>query len=326
MMIGNFAPWLLVSLAGLLMTGCAAPSRQFVYSEAVCRVEGALPRGCTTGAVLKLFAERHLDRADAGFASQLLQLDQRLRLAEQVEDEVLFHDLVDDAVRDFGDGHSRYIVPAGAARIDKLIVEGSLVDGKPQEFTVHQEKGVLVLGFRTLGRAGVGKRFGAAVRVAYAAKPGCVLLDLRDNVGGIIEEAEEVMALWLTGGLRYGDAASFRGSRPLKVPPGQRPLDEAIPLTILVNGGTASASEILALALAERINVTVYGRSAGRSELLGAYITPAGGRLLLTEEEMRDANGRSVRHLGIDGRVPTGDGEEAIRQAISNGCGSYPAG
>jgi carboxyl-terminal processing protease len=127
------------------------------------------------------------------------------------------------------------------------------------------------------------------------------ILDLRNNPGGLLDEAISVSSAFL----QRGEIVSTRGRNPEDT---QRftaeggDLTKGKPLIVLINGGSASASEIVAGALQDHKRATVIGtRSFGKGSVqtiipLGAD----GGALRLTTARYYTPSGRSIQAKGIE--------------------------
>src|SRR6185295_4750897 len=99
----------------------------------------------------------------------------------------------------------------------------------------------------------------AALKELMAKHPKGIILDLRNNGGGYLQTAVEVASQFIGDGVvlyeQYGN-----GSRTTyDVIPGGMATDNSIPMVVLINEGSASASEIVAGAL----------QDTGRAELVG---------------------------------------------------------
>src|SRR5579884_544695 len=128
------------------------------------------------------------------------------------------------------------------------------------------------------------------------------VLDLRNNPGGLLDQAIKVSSDFLNGGV----VVSTRGRNPednerfdVK---GNGDLTGGKPIEVLINGGTASAAEILAGALQDNHRVTVVGdTSFGKGSV--QTIIPIGGRdggaLRLTTARYYTPSGRSIQAVGI---------------------------
>ena len=122
-----------------------------------------------------------------------------------------------------------------------------------------------------------------------------LVLDLRFNPGGLLNEAEAIADLFLADGV----IVSTKGrAYPEKVTrakgPGTLP---DFPITVLVNGSSASASEVLAGALAENNRAKVVGtRSFGKGSVQSVMELPSGNgsELKITEQGYFLPSGRSI--------------------------------
>ena len=126
------------------------------------------------------------------------------------------------------------------------------------------------------------------------------ILDLRNNPGGLLDQAVSVSDTFMT----RGEIVSIRGRNPdetqrFSATPGD--LIDGKPLIVLVNGGAASASEIVAGALQDQKRATVVGtRSFGKGSV--QTIIPLGqgnGALRLTTARYFTPSGRSIQAKGI---------------------------
>jgi carboxyl-terminal processing protease len=143
-----------------------------------------------------------------------------------------------------------------------------------------------------------------------------VLLDLRDNAGGLLDEAVLVSDEFLSsgavvstrgrGGQLLSEArASARGTRP------------AWPMVILVNGSTASAAEIVAGALRDHNRAVVVGtRTFGKGSVQNIIELPDGSALKLTVARYYTPSGRSIQAHGIEPDVVVEQVDtDALREA-----------
>ena len=126
------------------------------------------------------------------------------------------------------------------------------------------------------------------------------VVDLRNNPGGLLDQAVSVSAAFMA----RGEVVSTRGRTPEET---QRftartgDLIKGKPLVVLINGGSASASEIVAGALHDHKRATLIGtRSFGKGSV--QTIIPLGsgkGALALTTARYFTPSGRSIQAMGI---------------------------
>jgi carboxyl-terminal processing protease len=159
------------------------------------------------------------------------------------------------------------------------------------------------------------------------------ILDLRNNPGGLLDQSIYVSNAFL----ERGEIVSTRGrnadeTQRYNAKPGE--LSKGKPVVVLINGGSASASEIVAGALQDHKRATLIGtRSFGKGSV--QTIIPLGqnnGALRLTTARYYTPSGRSIQAKGIDpdiqilqdvpddlkGRDST-KGEAALRGHLKNG-------
>ena len=133
-----------------------------------------------------------------------------------------------------------------------------------------------------------------------------VVLDLRDNPGGLLDEAVETASVFLDG----GPVVTFvRRGQPARELDATRPGDTATPLAVLVNGATASAAEVVAAALQDRNRAVVVGsRTYGKGSVQEPSRLSDGSALELTVGHYVTPAGHSLDGIGIepDIEVPPG--------------------
>jgi carboxyl-terminal processing protease len=127
------------------------------------------------------------------------------------------------------------------------------------------------------------------------------LIDLRNNPGGLLDQAVAVSDLFLD----RGEIVSTRGRDADQTERrNARPGDHAkqLPVVVLINGGSASASEIVAGALQDHKRATIIGtRSFGKASVQTVIpLSGANGALKLTTARYYTPSGRSIQAQGID--------------------------
>ncbi len=126
-----------------------------------------------------------------------------------------------------------------------------------------------------------------------------VVLDLRNNPGGLVSAAISVADMFL----EEGEIMSTRGRDPAESDRvNARPGDETngLPLVVLINGGSASASEIVAGALQDHHRAVVVGeQSFGKGSVQSLMPLRGDGMMRLTTARYYTPSGRSIQALGI---------------------------
>ena len=125
------------------------------------------------------------------------------------------------------------------------------------------------------------------------------VLDLRNNPGGLLSQAIRVSDAFL----EKGEIVSTRGRDPQD---GDRynaspdDLAEGKPIVVLINGGSASASEIVAGALQDHRRAVVVGtRSFGKGSVQTVMPLGGDGAMRLTTARYYTPSGRSIQALGV---------------------------
>ncbi len=123
------------------------------------------------------------------------------------------------------------------------------------------------------------------------------ILDLRNNPGGLLQAGIEIARMWINGGTivytvnRQGALGSFESNNEILT---------ADPLVVLVNQGTASASEILAGALQDNERALLVGeKTFGKGLIQSLFELPDGAGLAVTVAKYETPNHTDINKLGI---------------------------
>jgi carboxyl-terminal processing protease len=137
------------------------------------------------------------------------------------------------------------------------------------------------------------------------------VLDLRQNGGGLLDEAVLVASTWV----RDGVIVSTKGrTRPRRVLEATGDAIVTQPTIVLVDRGTASASEIVTAALKERVHSKVVGRRTFGKGVFGqVFDLSNGGALDLTLGNYYTPSGRNLNGKGIAPDVRTVDDPKTAR-------------
>ncbi len=150
-----------------------------------------------------------------------------------------------------------------------------------------------------------------------------ILLDLRNNPGGLLSQAIAVSDAFLDA----GEIVSTRGryaenSDRYNAQPGD--LAEGKPIVVLINNGSASASEIVAGALKDHRRAIVVGtQSFGKGSVQTVMPLQGNGAMRLTTALYYTPSGRSIQGLGVmpdvlvEQQPPKEEGEEDTRRTYS---------
>jgi len=127
-----------------------------------------------------------------------------------------------------------------------------------------------------------------------------LVLDLRDNPGGLLNQAVEVADHWLSEGLIVYTKGRDENQRQEFLARAEGDPQTDYPIVVLVNSGSASASEIVAGALQDQQRALVLGLPTfGKGSVQTVYPLEGGAGLRLTTALYYTPSGRSIQEVGI---------------------------
>ena len=125
-----------------------------------------------------------------------------------------------------------------------------------------------------------------------------IVLDLRNDPGGLLDQAVGTASQFLKSGDVLLEKDAKGSITHVAVQPGG--VATNIPMVVLVNGGTASAAEIVAGALQDAHRATVIGETTfGTGTVLNQFDLSDGSALMLAVQEWLTPKGRVIWHKGI---------------------------
>lgn len=143
-----------------------------------------------------------------------------------------------------------------------------------------------------------------------------VVLDLRGNLGGLLDQAISVADTFLPEGQIVSTRGRHRSSGQTSYA-GRGDLGERVPLVVLVNGASASASEIVAAALQDNGRAVLIGTATfGKGSVQTVIPMPNEGELILTWARFHAPSGYPIADLGVMPTVCT-SGEEAAAPRLA---------
>ena len=126
-----------------------------------------------------------------------------------------------------------------------------------------------------------------------------VIVDLRGNGGGYLEAAEAIAGIWLNDKVVVTERRGNQVIDTLKSE--QNALLEGVPTVVLIDGGSASASEIVAGALRDHNAAKLVGvKSFGKGSVQKFENVPDFGQIKVTFASWFTPNGRNINKEGID--------------------------
>lgn len=149
------------------------------------------------------------------------------------------------------------------------------------------------------------KQMESAIRALNREKVNAFILDLRGNPGGLLQNSIEITRLFLGSGVivktvdRQGINEQFRAN--------QTAITE-LPLAVLVDGGSASASEIMAGALKDNKRGTIVGSSTfGKALVQSVHGLKDGSGMAVTVAHYYTPNGTDIGHRGVSPDIRVDD-------------------
>lgn len=134
-----------------------------------------------------------------------------------------------------------------------------------------------------------------------------LIMDLRGNGGGILDEAVEVVNLFVPKDVEIVSTKGKVSQWDRTYLTQNQPLDEIIPIVVLIDTGSASASEIVAGGLQDLDRAVIVGnRSFGKGLVQTPRELPYGGNVKITTSKYYIPSGRGIQALDYSHRNPDG--------------------
>jgi carboxyl-terminal processing protease len=200
----------------------------------------------------------------------------------------------------------------------------------PETVTLKEEAGIAWLKLRAFNQQ-TAQSLAALLRQAHSdmgPQLHGIVLDLRDNPGGLLDQSIDVASLFISG----GDVISTVGRNPQSQQHFTTIADvdpETLPMAVLIDGGSASASEIVAAALQDSGRAVVIGTSSyGKGTVQNVLRTTNDGELTVTWAQIITRRGYKLNTHGV---VPTlctatiGDSPANLATLLAAGPGGVPA-
>ena len=145
---------------------------------------------------------------------------------------------------------------------------------------------------------GVGADFRQKVTELKKQGMKTLVLDLRGNGGGLMNEAAEIVSVLVPKGSLVVSAKGKEQGSSYALRTTRDPVDTKIPVIVLVDSGSASASEIVAGALQDMDRATIMGeRTYGKGLVQSIRSLPYGGELKVTTAKYYTPSGRCVQAI-----------------------------
>jgi carboxyl-terminal processing protease len=192
--------------------------------------------------------------------------------------------------------------------------------------TVHVPAVPFSLMFGTVGYAplqsfneNAASELDAAIRDLQARGAKGVILDLRGNPGGILDQSLTVSNLFLNPGLEIASVRGRNGDNQSNTARAQPALPN-VPMIVLTDEGSASASEIVAGALQDHDRAVIVGQTSfGKGLVQSVYTLDGGYALKLTTAKWFTPSGRSIQRERkfVDGRFVEDGARDSLETEAS---------
>ncbi len=184
-----------------------------------------------------------------------------------------------------------------------VAITRAIVTVRPVKWRVEDDIGYLrIVSFNEKVEDDVAEAM-SQMRKALGSKGRGLVLDLRNNPGGALDQSLAVADDFLEEGV----IVSIRGRNPAKdhaFAAGSGDLAEGMPMVVLINAGSASASEIVAAALQDHGRATVMGsRSFGKGSVQTVMRLPVDGALKLTTALYYGPSGETIQASGVQPNI-----------------------
>jgi len=144
-----------------------------------------------------------------------------------------------------------------------------------------------------------------------------IILDLRGNRGGLLRGAIATANTFLSAGVIVRSSGRAPETTRIWLSAGGE-FAKGVRMVVLVDGGTASAAEILAAALADRGRAVVIGSSTfGKGVVQTIDPLPDGGELFLTWSRILAPRGWPIQSLGVMPQICTSLGDDTVNRQLA---------
>jgi carboxyl-terminal processing protease len=218
------------------------------------------------------------------------------------------------------------VVRRGAAQLRFRLVRAAV---RAADVTVQQPAAHVQLIRLSAFTRGVGREVQDVMRRSDGRHSAGVLLDLRGNPGGLLDEAVKTASAFLSG----GPVVTYeRRGTPRRQLYADGSGDTRTPLVVLVDAGTASAAEVVAGSLLDRDRAVLVGsRTFGKGSIQEPVRLPDGSAIELTVGRYRTPAGRNLDGVGIEPDVvvsadrPPREAEQRALTVLSGLLATLPA-
>lgn len=182
----------------------------------------------------------------------------------------------------------------------EVAIKRDIINIKPIKWHIEDKIGyVRIVNFTQNTGFELNRAITEIMKSTAPEKPLGFVIDLRNNAGGLFDQAIEVADVFLD----QVEIVSIRGREPKKIHKIMASKGDKIshlPLVVLINGGSASSSEIVAGALQDHKRAIIVGtKSFGKGSVQNVVPMTNGGAIKLTTALYYTPSGRSIQKKGI---------------------------
>lgn len=181
------------------------------------------------------------------------------------------------------------------------------IEVDPMPYYGIDSTGIGYIRLNTFNEKSAGQVHDALVDMKASGRLEGLVLDLRDNGGGLLESAVQIAGLFVPKGTEIVRTRGFEDKNLKIYKTTKAPVDTQLPLAVLVNGNTASASEIVAGSLQDLDRAVIVGdRSYGKGLVQGSRPLPYNGLMKVTVARYYIPSGRLIQAIDYSHRNPDG--------------------
>jgi carboxyl-terminal processing protease len=221
-----------------------------------------------------------------------------------IKGKLVYGGTLDDAVEQMrglpGTGIELTVFRPGREEPFDVTITRDIIELKPVEWSVDGQVGIITVASFSANVGQEVERAMAAIRKQVGGAPQGLVLDLRSNPGGLLDEAVSLSDLFLEKGQIVSQRGRFaRDNESYSARAGD--VANGVPIVVLIDAGSASASEIVAGALQDHHRALVMGeRSFGKGSVQTLVPLSNDSALKLTTARYFTPSGRSVQEGGIE--------------------------
>ena len=177
--------------------------------------------------------------------------------------------------------------------VESVLGDRRRIDGK-WEFKMEADERIAYFRIELFGEKTTSELESAVRQISGQCK--AIVIDLRDNTGGLLNAATEICDMFLNDGIMVSTLGRDRRVDEIYNAKQGTVLPDSVPMAVLINEHSASASEVLAACLQDRCRATIVGtRSYGKGSVQNVIPLDAGmAAMRLTTARYYPPSGRNI--------------------------------